>query len=254
MTTDEMDLVLPWDYFLQQEEGYAKKLSAIDGFRHQEWKAIRRELLTDWEWDVPEDLEPHWLEVGKAAYWKQQTERKRVFVNDAGDEIPNTTENLDAGHWEMRWFGTDWQHTGPLPANNAGVVARYLTKGLRLRPPVEGVAAEQIVRESAALLEAQGPLDDRPTYTCRRHGVDDKRQFRTWDGYIQHCAHFKEVPTEAPPQKTLETMARFRWFCMLHNVGFNHAMHVARHYKAEMRKPGKAAHQTIDDMLVKEET
>jgi transcriptional regulator GlxA family with amidase domain len=45
-------------------------------------------------------------------------------------------------------------------------------------------------------------------------------------------------------------MGRFKWFCIAHNVGFNHAMHVARHYKAEMRKSGRSIHQTVEDMLV----
>ncbi len=248
-TVVERDLNLPWEHFLEKESPSENVRRNIDVFRQSDWKSIKRQLVAEYRWNLPEGLEPHWVSPGKAVYWHQQVQRKRTFVNDEGDPIPFTTDNQDIGHWEITWDDLGWEPTSPLPANNASALAHYLNKGFRLRPPLDGVEAEKQGVEPADLPESFEQPDERPIYRCKRHpkGIVE---FRSWDGYLKHCVHFKEPPTEKPPQDVLDLMAQWKYFCVLHNVGFNSPAHATRHYKAEMRKGGRAAHPTPDDMLV----
>ena len=250
MTTVTEDLQLSWDYFTRQGEGFSEQaLRMIDGWRRTEWDSIVRYLLQDYHWEIPEGLEPHWVGPGKARYWQEQTKLERTFVdNETGDPLVHTGENLERGHMEGVWVTIGWEPTGPLPAANAGQVAHYLNKGLRLRPPREGVAAE-IWRESADLPEAPSEAPPAP-YTCFRHGEKGKMAFANWKAYIKHCTHYNEPPKETPPQEVLERMARFQWYCLNHDIGFNHKAHVTRHFKAEMRRAGRPFHMTVEDMQV----
>lgn len=253
MTTVTADLQLPWDYFTRQGEGFSEQvLKMIGGWRRAEWDSVVRYLRQDFHWDLPDGLEPHWVAPGKARYWKKQTKYERTFVdNETGETISHTAENLDLGHYVGVWVTVGWEPTGPLPADNAGQVAHYLNKGFRLRPPLEGVVAETW-RESADLPEA--PSEDLVSpYTCHRHGEKGTLAFANWKAYIKHCSHYNEPPTETPPQEVLERMATFKWYCANHDVGFNHVNHAARHFKAEMRRPGRPFHATVEDMLVKKE-
>ena len=256
MTTISEDAVrLPWDYFLQKLPTKEAVTPQVEGYRSREWKNIRQSLLQNWRWEIPNDLEPHWVGPGTAVYWQEQRVRAWRFVsNETGEEISNTADNQDIGHRKQVWIGENkWEATGPLPAH-AGGLAHYLNKGLRLRPPQEGVAAE-ILRESADLLEASSEnVVPKVMFFCFRHEDRGKIGFSNWGAYLKHCSHYQERATETPPTEVLERAATFTWYCPLHDIGWNKAKSVGQHYKNERRRPGGTYHPTVEDMLVHKET
>ena len=251
MTTDTVQL--PWDYFLQKYARTENAVAMVNGYRLAEWKNTKRGLLQQYRWAIPEGLEPHWVEPGKAVYWQEQHVRVVRFVsNETEEEIPHTADNIDKGHNIQVWDGNgEWKPTGPLPAH-AGGIAGYLKKGFRLRPPQEGVAAE-ILRESADLLEAASEEPKKGQFICYRHDKG-KVGFDNWGAYVKHCQHYQETLLEAPPQDVLQRAATFGWYCPLHDVGWNKQKPVLQHYKSERKKPGGHYHPTVEDMLVKKET
>ena len=246
-------LPLPWDYFLNKEEGpTATAVEMIAVWRSNEWGEIVRHLLAEYKWVIPDGLEPHWLSPGKAVYWQEQITLERRFVdNISHKEIPHTHTSVDQGHWERTLVSSGWKPTSALPADNASQVAHYLNKGFRLRPPQDGVESEYI-RESADLLEAAS--EDLPTgnkFFCWRHFEKGRIGFETWDGYLRHCDRYAEKPIETPPKEILEHAAAFVWYCPIHNIGFMKLSLAKRHYHGESKKMGGQYHPTVDDMLVK---
>jgi len=256
MTTvieQEKDLPLPWDYFLNKEEGpTATAVQMIAVWRSNEWGEIVRHLLAEYKWVIPDGLEPHWLSPGKAVYWQEQITLERRFVdNISNKEIPHTHTSVDQGHWERTLVSSGWKPTSALPADNASQVAHYLNKGFRLRPPQDGVESEYI-RESADLLEVAS--ENPPTgnkFFCWRHFEKGRIGFETWDGYLRHCDKYAEKPIETPPKEILEHAAAFVWYCPIHNIGFMKISLAKRHYHGESKKLGGQYHPTVDDMLVK---
>jgi len=256
MTTviqQDNDLWLPWDHFLNKETNLTPSaIEMIAVWRSNEWGEIVRHLLKEYNWVIPEGLEPHWLSRGKAVYWQEQNVLDRRFVdNISNKEIPNIAANIDHGHWERITTSMGWQPTSALPADNASQVAHYLNKGFRFRPPQDGVASEYI-RESADLLE-ESSEDQTATakFFCYRHFDKGRIGFATWEAYLRHCSQYVEKPIESPPKEILEHAAQFTWYCPIHNIGFQKANLVRRHYRGESRRQGGQYHPTIEDMLVK---
>ena len=134
MVTETNDVKLTWDAFLDDEDDGV--YSQVAGFRETEWHNIRRQLRNDYNWDVPDGLEPHWIAPGRAVFWQLQTVRERVMrVDDNGRNRP-VIEDVERG-----WAPT----TAGLPAGSASQIAHWFDKGLRMRPPVDGVDAETTV-------------------------------------------------------------------------------------------------------------
>lgn len=247
----EKSLVMPWDHFLNQLPGKENLRQHIEVFRRTEWHNILRDLArhphgglgqAPTYWELPEGLEPHWVLPGKAIYWQEQSLRDRKIVNIDGRSSV-----------EVTWHNLGWVPAGPFPANNAGQIAHYLSKGLRLRPPENGVSVE--ARHEAAIpsegyeAEEEAP---KPEFFCNRHGMRPKG-FITWKGYVRHCMFYKEQVERTPPSDVLERARKFKYFCMMHDRGFNHRRHATQHMRAELRKNGKSLHPSIDQMEVKEE-
>ena len=195
-TAVEQDVRVRWDYFLRKDgEPNAVQVRMIDTFRENEWPRIQRDLLHRFHWDIPAGLEPHWIAPGRIVYWAEEITLGKRFVDDG-----------KGGHFERTETSQGWKPTSGLSATSASPIAHFLDKGFRFRPPLEGVASE-VFNESAIPPEAPPePEDTRPVFTCLRHG--DLRQFRTWDAYLQHCVHYKEAPTEPPPDSVL-ALARY---------------------------------------------
>ena len=221
-----------WDTYVPNEA----TREHIDAFRAQEWDTIRRELLANYHIALPDDVEPHWVGPGRAVYWHQDTYLQRVEKTDDEGKV----------YWEREEIISPWNPSG-LPngheANNAGQIAHYLEKGFRLRPPVDGVDVE-VFGVTALPPEAQGELEDtRPEYACNRHSKG-KVVFRTWDAYVEHCTHNKELPEHMAPQEVWDRLEQFQWYCFQHNWGSSSARHVKHH---RQKYPG---HATQDQMLV----
>lgn len=237
---------LPWDAFLQREvaKGDPVHHAHIDGFRRRDWPNIKRELArAPFNLVVADGLEPHWVAPGRAVFWQEQIVRERKSFKDDLGNVRYTMEDVPTG-----WQPTD----GGLPANNASGIAYWLNKGLRLRPPGDGVTAE--TWETTVSPEALRAMDVVPEvipnkYTCNRHGVD-LRGFGTWKAYIQHCTYFIEQPEFDPPEESQLRAGLAKYYCAAHDKVFNNARLAFHHVREEIRKPGKRIHLSIEQMKV----
>lgn len=237
---------LPWDAFLEREVAKGDPIfrAHIDGFRRRDWPNIKRELAgTPHNWVVVDGLEPHWVAPGRAVFWQEQIVRMRVPETDSSGLRRFVTENVSTG-----WQPTD----GGLPANNASGIAYWLNRGLRFRPPVDGVSAEML--ESTVSLEALRAMDVAPDvvlnkYTCTRHG-NKNHSFATWKGYIQHCTHYIEQPEFDPPPESQIRAGLAKYYCASHDKSFQNSRLASHHIREELRKPGKRVHLSVDQMRV----
>jgi hypothetical protein len=233
----ERDIRLPWHHFI----GDAKVLrELVDVFRRFKWDGIKRDLDRDFNWNIPDGLEPHWVTPGKAVYWQEMIVREQT-----------RSEAMPSQVLSVEFVSSGWQPTGPLPASNASQIARYLEKGFRLRPPVEGVSQE-VLKEAAVPAEALQEEPEGPSeyiYACDRHGIDHK-EFKTWKAYIQHCAYFREPLDQPIPESVLENMKGFVYYCALHNRGFKNEHAANQHMRAEMQRRVGSLHPTLQQMEV----
>jgi hypothetical protein len=274
MTTEVVrtDLRLPWDYFLTEDSFVLdhpeapRARSHIEAFREFEWPAILRQLASEpfakgddgsmVPFEVPEGLEPHWVYPGKAVLWRHQVISRGVprhdengdIVIDEDGSIVRTLVETDGG----------WRPTLPLPVANASQLAAYLNKGFRLRPPASGVDVEAYreVHEAAATQEATEVKQveeeaDRERYACLRHR-QGRMEFNSWRSYIRHCENHKELPNVEPPDYVLDRVRRFKWYCLVHNKGWNNHKRAQMHIQQEMRKPNRAYHAALSEMEVKQ--
>lgn len=248
----ERDVYLDWNAFLEadvdkvalpaptRERVLRQRQAGLDAFREFEWPKIRSELNRLHGLAVSEGLEPHWVEAGSAVYWQEQIQRQRKEVGTTPDGTIIR---------EMQDVFEGWRPTSPLPANSAGQIAYYLQKGLRLRPPTNGVDVE--VLSAAVPADALQRPDASPparTFKCQRHG--DLRAFTTWKAYIQHCTHRRESLEEVAPKAVVEMAKGYMYYCYLHNKGFNNPKIMQRHIKKELSKGGRAVHLSMEQMLM----
>ena len=253
--TAEQELQLPWDYFLNQDPNEKTNRPHVEAFRQNEWPAVRRYLREEYQFDIPEALEPHWVTSGKAVYWQPQISRHvGVITDEDGNDV------IDAQGQPVRGFIEEtagWAATGGLPANNPSIVAHYLNKGFRFRPPSSGDLAVEVkdveaLQAAASQEEAKAKRDKeqhQETYTCLRHRTG-KMAFRSWKAYIRHCAHYREQPTEQPPPSIATRMAGYKYYCFLHDRGYDSERMANRHIAVELRKGGVGNHPALASMEV----
>ena len=250
---EEGSLWLPWDHFLEQEvnqssidadpELRAMRLAHtrrhIDSFRENEWKPIVRELSKSFNWFIPVGLEPHWTAPGKAIYWQEQIVRKPSLVTGEDGTKRRVMQDVRMG-WEPITSG--------LPASNASIIAHYLEKGFRLRPPQDGVSLE--TREAAKLSEvSQEPEPPKQLpYVCHRHIDLGSFGFATWRGYLKHCDHFDEEIESDLPEEAKARMREFPYYCVRHDIPFKNSRGAARHRWIESRRQSSKRHATVDEM------
>jgi hypothetical protein len=247
----ERTVFLPWHHFLDQIGDSGDLRIRIDGFRKSEWDSIRNDLKKQvigvgdqtLRWEFSDSLEPHWVDPGKAVYWQQQITRKPEMRKD---EHGNP-------YMEAVMVLGEWKPTGPLPANNWSQIAHYLGKGFRLRPPVEGISAEALIEASipAEALQGEPETEDLYLYSCNRHKQGmERRRFRTWKSYVQHCSHYSESVEEKLPEEVVERMKLFPYYCAIHDKGFKNEVGASRHMRVELSKRGRATHPPVDSMKV----
>jgi hypothetical protein len=255
MVTDTQESTerLPWDSFLEREVTQKFRITPsalgqvrrmIDRFREVEWPNIRRDLgQPPYNWDVPDSLEPHWVAPGYAIYWQELIIREPIEHYD-GDTVRRVLEDVSKG-----WHPTD----SGLPANNPSVIAHYLNKGFRLRPPTAGVSVETleatVPSEALVRMSEEAIEDDKPEYLCSRHGYR-RKSFITWKGYVRHCVESNELLEYDPPQFMMDLLKDYPYVCMVHGKGFRNARHAGRHYRSEMRKPGRSIHPNLEQMKI----
>jgi len=201
----------PWDEFLEE-----KDRPRVEGFRHQEWRNIQLELR---KLNINLGVEPCWVEPGRAVFWQQQ-----VLV----------------GHEP-----TGYERTEPQNANNASHIARYLRKGLLLRPPDQ----EIVEMEDEVLLTESEQTDP---YICLRHG-NKRKSCPTWKGYIKHLQFYHEAPEYEPPAGIAKKAEQFAYYCVYHDKGFQNIKGAKHHRTSELKRPGKSFHLSLEEMRMSKE-
>jgi hypothetical protein len=255
--TVEHDVKLPWDSFLEKElnelpEAYAISLRThINAFRKSEWPQIKLKLRQTFvrgeggalhAWEIPDGMEPHWVSPGRAILWQRQIvrERRERATEEGGRE--RYLEEVDKG----------WMPTAPVLINDASIFASVLQRGLRMRPPYDGVDAEtlRLATPSEGLVESES--EPVPKYICAGGAAHpDEMKFPSWKAYIKHTSHRKEAPDmEQCPESILKRAQQYQWYCFIHNVGYSNERHAQRHIKDELRKAGRSVHPTIQQMEV----
>ena len=247
---------LPWDAFVDRE---IDKLSSdgerrldmakstrqhLDAWRELDWPNIKIELRKPpYQWEIPDDLEPHWIAPGKAVWWQKQTVRTRVEKTGDNGRTYRILEDVEHG----------WQPTNAgLPTNNPSQIAAYLEKGLRLRPPLDGVDDETL-RSSvpSEALQAAYAVELEPEeqveYVDQRIGYK-KRTFHSWKSYVRFCSANKLPLEHSVPAEVMEKAQGYRWYCFQCDVGFNNQRHAERHYQVERRRPTASSHETVAQM------
>jgi len=253
IAVEERSILLPWDAFLEAdvqasvpdasrwEASIKMARQHIEAFRRVDWPNIRRELSSMYNWVIDNDVEPHWVAPGKAVLWQEQIVRQPVEGVDKDGRPERHMTDVNFG----------WQATLPQTANNANLIARHLNKGLRLRPPHGDVSVETYL-EAAGLSET--PQEEPPMempFVCDRHPRARRNyRFATWKQYLRHCAHYMESPAEEAPEQVLAKMARYKFYCGIHDVGFQYKKAASRHLNAEMKKPGRPVHPSMIQMTM----
>ena len=221
---------LAWDAFLSEDYQSEGMREQVTRWMRTDWKELRRNLaLSGWVVTV----DPHWHSPGSCVYWSEQTHFDRETNQRVGDGV--------------------WTPTRPLPANTVSLIAAYLKKGFRFRPPLEGVEADVFFSvEPAILLEAQGKdigqqSSRLPQFWCARHG-SGRYGFASWQMYLDHCNRRMEAVEEKAPPEVLKRLSEAAYACLQHNKTFPNDAMAKDHYRRSMRRPGRAQHVTIEQM------
>lgn len=241
MTTKVKDVILPWDYFLGEEY---RDNPHLDAFRRNEWPNILRELDQAYNYVVPEGLEPHWTRPFWAKLWQEQIVQTPQQVLD------------DHGNPRLRASGIPLRELRPVshgwnpvevPLGNSSQLAQMLKKGLRLRPPEDGVDAEITLRAASLVDGSAEPEPVEYKYFCNRHG-QDLRAFTQWKNYIRHCRRYREEPEGELSPEARARMENNKYYCRRCDQGFQKRKSALRHIKTDLLKPGRPQHPTLIDM------
>ncbi len=229
---DQGDVALAWDAFLDDRDR-----QHVETFQRVDWKNIVRDLKTMHDIELPEGLEPHWVESGRAKFWQEQIVTKGVDKKDAQGVPYRERETVTNG----------WTLTSNLPANNAGQIAHWLGKGLRFRPPLAGVP-EEVLQEIAPLSDESQDEDEQVEYACGRHLDLGRMAFKTWRAYIQHCTRYVEVPEADAPDEVLEKMQRYEFYCPVHDGAWNNEKSVKLHLRFDHERKRQFPNMKIDEL------
>ena len=225
---------LPWDAFVDSEVDKQTSSSGsleqrrqslrlhIDDYREREWPATVRYLARDHDIHIEEGLEPHWVAPGRAVLWQEQIVRRGVTKADEDGRQYRELEEVNGG----------WQPTSGFPLGNAGQVAYYLRKGLRLRPPLGDVDVEALSLPTSPPPVDQGePL---VVYQCARH----TEIFSTtiWKAYLTHCQLRGEVPDQVPPEEERQRVLSMPYYCFQCGRSYRNYKLASRHMFTERRK------------------
>lgn len=221
---------LGWDIFMAGGESLHLRV-----FRRDEWPRIKRELWQHYGWKVADGVEPHWTAPGAAVLWHRTIQR-----------VPDK----EAGVWKEQ--PGEWQQTSSLPASSS-ILAHYLNKGFRLRPPLpNGVEYDAVKGVEFAVTPAAVSVDDRPNYECKRH-LRQKHSFKTWGAYIAHCDDNYEAPQATPPKEITEKAKQFAYYCYQHDFGCDSEHMANEHITGQRRRAAPRGHVSAEQMRVKKE-
>ena len=240
----EKPVRLPWDSFLKKltdstpGQGEAL-LQHIDVFRKVDWPNIRRELRTEFRWELPDDLEPHWVDSGRAVLWQQEVLRVPVPQKDKDGKSYRVMQD-QVGDWKPTTSG--------FRVDTASRLAAHFDKGLRLRPPEDGVDAETLMASMPSDALAPEKVVENE-YFCDRHGFK-RKGFSIWQAYVNHCKHYMEERAYDTPKTHLAALMKYDWRCFFCLKGFNTRKAAIQHARQERKKGGRSPHPTAELMEV----
>ena len=216
----------------------------IEAFVNNEWKDMKRHIRLDFLWELL--VEPLWVDVGHAMFFQKQVIHQRI----PRLETPENGGSPVVTKIQVKDNELDWKITGPFPCGTASQVAKYLEKGLLLRHPSEGKSVEKLeTAESAGAVRDKTPA--KHPYACI-HGNDRYSQ-PSWKAYIRHCQKYgHSIGSYAPPEEVKERAARYKWFCILHNIGFEskNKRGATHHLRKPHYRSYNAQRMTLEDLGV----
>lgn len=248
---ERSEVTLPWDCFIKSElvgrnpylddddakleSAFAHERLSIEHWKATEWAFIVKELK-EFSFVISEDIEPHWVSPARAVLWQRQTTRKREVSEKGKVKFVDET--------------TGWSPTKGQPIGNASQLAYYFRKGLRLRPPQDGVEDVRHLQDIEATSPAE-PLEEKPLPKY----LDDRLPtgtigFDTWKGYLKHCERHKLTPEHEPPDEIKRTMLNYEYFDVLRNKGFVNRKSAYLHAKDIQRKTGMKAEVLLKSFKV----
>ena len=238
----EKPVRLPWDSFLKKlmdsTPGQGEPLlQHIDAFRRVEWPNMRRELRTEFLWELPDDLEPHWVDSGRAILWQQEGLRVPVPKKDKDGKTYRVMED-QVGDWKPTTSG--------FRVDTASRLAAHLSKGLRLRPPEDGVDVEMLMASMPSDAPASAKVVENK-YFCDRHGLK-RKGFAIWQTYAEHCHHNMEIREYDTPPALIKEMMKHEWRCFYCLKSFGSRKAAMHHAKQERKRGGRSQHPTVELM------
>ena len=248
---EEREVTLPWDCFIKDElvgrnpylEDDDAKLQAaitreklsIDHWKATEWAYIVKGLK-EFSFVISEDIEPHWVSPARAVLWQRQTTRKREVSEKGKVKFVDET--------------TGWSPTKGQPIGNASQLAYYFRKGLRLRPPQNGVEDVRHIQDIEITSPAE-PLEEKPLAQYLDNRLPTGTiGFDTWKGYLRHCERHKLTPEHEPPDSIKRTMFNYEYFDVIRNKGFNNRKAAYHHAREIQRKTGMKAEKLLKSFKV----
>ena len=248
---ERSEVTLPWDCFIKSElvgrnpylddddakleSAFARERSSIEHWKATGWAYIVKELK-EFSFVISEDIEPHWVSPARAVLWQRQTTRKREVSEKGKVKFVDET--------------TGWSPTKGQPIGNASQLAYYFRKGLRLRPPRDGVEDVRHLQDIEATSPAE-PLEEKPLPKY----LDDRLPtgtlgFDTWKAYLKHCDRHKLTPEHEPPDSIKRTMFNYEYFDIMRNKGFKNRKAAYLHAKDIQRKTGMKAEALLKSFKV----
>lgn len=247
--TKERDVILPWDHFIKDEllgrnphlEGEVLERAIerdkihIERWKEMEWPHMAKELK-EFSYKVSEGIEPHWVGPSRAVLWQRQTIRKRKVDESGKAKLVDET---------LGWTPTKGQ-----PIGSASQLAYYLRKGLRLRPPRDGVEDVRLLTELETASSAESLSEEPEAQFIDNRSANGTVGFVTWKAYMRHCERFRLKPEYEPPDAVKRTMLDFPYFDLVRNKGFKNQKAAYIHAKEIQRKTGVSAEQTLKALSV----
>ena len=211
----------PWDFFLEDDLA----TEHVEKFREWEWPHMLKELKQEYNYVIGKGQEPHWVTPGTAILYHEQI----VMIAYGREESKG------------------WKPTNPLPIGNAGQLLNYLKKGFRLRANVEPLVNVEL---SETADSAEGDYENTPYVVKHSRG---ERKFINWDAYRNYCMHRNIAPTIEPPKEILDKMAKYSYYCLIHDHGFDSERAAKQHHGYYVARPPRGRglnHATLEQMKV----
>ena len=175
------------EHFKRERHIAESHVKMIKGNGRFHWKAMKRNLAQQYNVQIKDGVEPHWINSGEITLWEYDKFLKKWDRTSAFSPDHNKLHNM-------------------------------LKKGLQVRPPSEGVVGINWLVESATVVEKE-VIDDRPKYI-----VDtDKGPVvsRTWKHHVEIRNRYKKsITIDEVPEDVMEKYKTSDYVCIHYDKTF----------------------------------